>query len=98
MVNIRATLDHAEKSAIIGAATHATLVARAKALFYQERVWPSILRERDPSEASSAELRRLEGWLPAGRIDRKGLDARAMIAAMRAFLAGNPPPARAAFA
>ena len=98
MVNIRATLEHAEKSGIIGAATRATLIARAKAHFYQERAWPSILRECDSSEASSAELRRLEGWLAAGRIDRKGLDARAMIAAMQAFLAGNPPPARAAFA
>jgi len=97
MVNIRATLDHAENAGIIAAATRAALVERAKALFYQDRSWRRILLDSDRSAPLSAELRRLEAWLPAGRIDRKGLDARAMIAAMQAFLAGNPAPMRATF-
>jgi hypothetical protein len=97
MVNIRATLDHAENAGIIAATSRAMLIERAKALFYQDRSWQRILRDSDPSAPLSAELRRLEGWLPAGRIDRKGLDARAMIAAMQAFLAGNPAPVRTTF-
>jgi hypothetical protein len=96
MVNIRATLAQAESAGIIGAATHAALVERGKALFYQERSWERLLAD-SAADKDGAEIARLRDWLPAGRIDRKRQDALEMIAAMRAFLAADPPPLRPAF-
>jgi len=47
--------------------------------------------------APAGEMQTLRAWLPTGRIDQKRLDARAMIAAMRDFLAGAPGPMQPAF-
>ncbi len=90
MVNIRATLEHAQASGVIDGPTRAALTGRAKALFYQDRTWQRILADGD--------VPRLRDWLPAGRIDRKRLDALEMIAVMKEFLAADPPPLRPAFA
>lgn len=98
MVNVRATLEQAERAGVIAAAARAALTERAKSLFYQERTWTEILRVPEPSDSLRGQLGRLRDWLPAGRVDRKALDARAMIAAMQAFLGGNPAPVRPAFA
>jgi len=97
MVNIRATLGQAETTGIVSAPTRAALTEQAKGLFYQERSWKAILRDREPGDPLSGEVSRLRDWLPAGRIDRKALDARAMIAAMQAFLDDNPAPVRPTF-
>lgn len=89
MVNIRATLEQAERSGIIDRPTHAALIDRAKGLFYQDRTWQRLLADSD--------IPQLRDWLAAGRIDRKQADAQEMIAVMRAFLAGNPEPMPPAF-
>jgi hypothetical protein len=90
MVNIRATLRQAEASGIVDRPAHAALIDRAKGLFYQDRTWERLL--------AAGDLPRLRGWLPAGRIDRKRLDALEMIAAMQEFLAADPPPLWTEFA
>jgi hypothetical protein len=97
MVNIRATLEQAERAGIVTAATRATLIERAKNMFYQERTWECLLADSEAAEPSAGEMLNLREWLPAGRIDQKRLDARQMIMAMREFLAGTPGPMQVAF-
>ena len=92
MVNIRATLEEAEKQGIIGASTRAELIGRAKVLFYQDRSWQRLMTDGAVGNHLGGEIRRLRDWLPAGKVDRKRADALEMIAAMREFLAGKPPP------
>jgi len=97
MVNMRATLESAERAGIVTAATRAVLIERGKSLFYQERTWERVLAGGGVEGAPAGEMQTLRAWLPTGRIDRKRLDAREMIAAMRDFLAGAPGPMQAAF-
>jgi hypothetical protein len=97
MVNIRATLEAAERAGIVTAATRAVLVERGKGLFYQERSWERVLADGGGDGAFAGEMHALRAWLPTGRIDQKRLDARAMIAAMQELLAGAPARMQAAF-
>jgi hypothetical protein len=92
MVNIRATVAAAAAQAVIAEETAATLIATAKALFYKERTYAAVLRAAPEGErAAFAE------WLPRGRVDRKRLDAEAMIAAIRAELAAGVIPLRVSY-
>jgi hypothetical protein len=97
MVNIRATLEAAEREGIVSPSIRAELIERAKGHFYQDRAWEALLMDDRLESGAAADLERLRDWLPAGRIDRKRSDALAMIAAMRAFLAGNPEPQQPVF-
>ena len=96
LVNIRATLEEAEKQGIIGPSTRSELIGRAKDLFYQDRSWQRLMTD-GVGDNLGGEIRRLRDWLPAGKVDRKRTDALEMIAAMREFLAGKPPPMKPAF-
>src|SRR5262249_27403413 len=64
MVNIRATLGQAETAGIVSATTRAALTEQAKGLFYQERSWKAILRDREPGDPLNGEVNRLRDWLP----------------------------------
>jgi hypothetical protein len=89
MVNIRCTLAAAERDGVIDGASRAALAAAAKAQFFPERSYASLL-EKVPCPA-------LEAWLPAGRVDRKRADALAMLQALQAFLETDPPSAAPPF-
>jgi hypothetical protein len=95
MVNIRATLERAEREGIITAKARAALVATAKATFYQERSWQAVLSAVD--RALAGEVQALQEWLPRARVDQKRLDALAMLAAMQALLADDPAPASVSY-
>jgi hypothetical protein len=96
MVNIRSTLAAAAGAGIISAATRDGLVRIAKQLFYPERSWERILGP-EARGAPEREVEALRRWLPVGRVDQKRDDAQAMLAAMRDWLAADPPPARVGF-
>ncbi len=98
MVNIRCTLDRAAADGVITEPTRRALVATAKATFFPDRAYPRLLAEARAGGLPEPEIAALERWLPPGRINQKRLDALAMLEAMRAFLATDPPPAQAAFA
>ncbi len=97
MVNIRATLEHAETDGIIANTTRNSLEHRAKSLFYQERTWEALFSDAAETCAPTTELAALRDWLPSGRVDRKGDDARAMLSQMCEFLASDPGPARVSY-
>jgi hypothetical protein len=92
MVNIRATLDAAHRAEVISDATRQVLMAAGKALFYQRRTWPTLLKAGEDEGADYAELNALCRWLPTGRIDQQADDAVAMLREMRRFLVTRPPP------
>jgi hypothetical protein len=94
MVNIRATLDEAGHRGILPPEIAGHLTATAKALFYKHRTYDAILRAADAADLPAAPLRDFTAWLPQGRVDRKRLDAEAMLDVMRAHLAAGAPPLR----
>jgi TfuA-like protein len=97
MVNIRATLARAAAGGVIAHGSRERLERLAKATFYQERTWPTLLEAGRTAGLPKDELAALETWLAGGRIDQKRLDAQAMLAAMRDFLAADPAPKRVEF-
>jgi hypothetical protein len=90
MVNIRATLQRAEAEGVIGGRARQALERRAKAQFYGERNWLTLLEASPDCGVSAPELAGLGAWLPAGRVDQKRLDALAMLAEMRASESAPP--------
>lgn len=98
MVNIRCTLARAADEGVIAGSTRRALVAEAKATFFPDRHYVSLLAHGRAAALPEHELAALERWLSFGRIDQKRLDAVAMLEAMREFLDTDPPPARAEFA
>src|SRR5688572_5917468 len=79
MVNIRATLAEAFRAGIITPGLGDRLIGYSKDTFYPRRSWERLLEEAEAAGASPAELRLLAEWLPRGRVDRKRLDAVAML-------------------
>ncbi len=75
MVNIRATLDRAVAEGVVDERLRRLLTECAKTLFYQQRDWPRILQDARGTGCEAASLRKLEAWLPGGRVDLKRLDA-----------------------
>jgi hypothetical protein len=89
MIDIRATVEAALREDVIAPASAQALTDAAKALFYKERTYAAVLeRARIPDCDAFA------AWLPRGRVERKRLDAEAMIAAIRAEQAAGVTPLR----
>jgi hypothetical protein len=86
LVNIRATLEAAERSAIIDRATRSFLVRLAKATHYKLRSHARLIDEARAQGADGETLEALADWLPTGRIDQKRADALEMLEVMRADL------------
>jgi hypothetical protein len=97
MVNIRATVAEAERRGILSPATAAKLIEIAKALFYKERTYAAVWRAAAEAGLPAAALEEFSAWLPQGRIDRKCLDAEAMLDAIRDHLAAGVPPLRVSY-
>jgi hypothetical protein len=95
MVNIRATLERAVSEGIIDDETEARLIAVAKAKFYQERDWASLLAAMGREDSLTRD--RLSGWLEHGRVDQKRDDALAMLEALRDFVRRGEAAGRANF-
>lgn len=94
LVNIRATLEAAERAGVIEAPLHAELLALGKALFYPERSWGALLAGARARGLPAAPLAALEAWLPANRVNQKRSDALALLEGLRARLDAPPPPPR----
>jgi hypothetical protein len=92
MVNIRCTLAVAQSAGVLRPSTRSALEWTAKDLFYADRHYPPLLARAGRAGAPADELDRFREWLPAGRVDRKRLDAIEMLAAMRDLLVGDPAP------
>jgi hypothetical protein len=94
LVNIRATLEAAERGGAIDEAARRQLVEVAKSLFYQDRTWDRLI---EALPAGGDGRQRLRSWLKVNKVDRKREDALAMLDAMAGFLAAGTPPEPANF-
>jgi hypothetical protein len=97
MVNIRFTLDKAERLSVISRRTCAILLPIAKNLFYPDRSYARMLELAAESDVPEAELRALQEWLPSGQVNQKRDDAVAMLRTMRERLEQGLPPRRVAY-
>ncbi len=85
LVNVRSTLEAALDAGAVSAATRSALLAYAKAQFYAERSYAALLRAAPGLGVPRAELGALTAFLEGhGPINQKLLDAREMLARMRA--------------
>jgi YcaO-like protein with predicted kinase domain len=78
-VNIRAGLQHAEARGLIAAATHQALCRAAKAMFYPERSWPSVLEAGRALGLPADELEALKRFVRHAAPDVKRADAIALL-------------------
>ena len=97
MVNIRATVSEAERRGILMPELAAQLTEIAKALFYKERCYDSVLQRAALSGLAAAPLHDFTAWLPRGRIDQKRRDAEAMVASIRVRLSEGLQPMRVTY-
>jgi hypothetical protein len=97
MVNIRETLAEAARHDIIPAETATRMTEIAKTIFYKERSYEAMLRAAADTGLPSALLCAVAEWLPVGRIDRKRLDAEAMLDAIHAHLASGRRPLKVSY-
>ncbi|TKD03365.1 TfuA-like protein [Polyangium fumosum] len=92
MVNIRATLRAAERAGVIPTETRARLEAIAHATFYPDRCYPLLLWQAANDGLPVEHLEALKAFLPKGRVDRKRLDAIALLRVMGERFAGEAAP------
>lgn len=92
MVNLRSTLGAARAAGVLSAGAHDALVAAAKARFYGERSYGALLAAGAPG-VGAEEIEALRRFLPAGKVDQKREDARAMLRRMRDDEASAAPAA-----
>ena len=97
MVNIRATFERAAAAGILSAAVASDLAALAKRLHYKDRRYDRLLQLAQSAGLPPVELSALRGWLPTGRVDRKRLDALAMLRTIRRRIDDGLPPKKVAF-
>jgi len=79
MVNVRATLQSAEKAGVIAPETACILLAVARSIHFAERTFARILSDERRRSLPAAELAALSAWLPLGRVDQKRLDAQELL-------------------
>jgi hypothetical protein len=94
MVNIRSTLERAKTAGVITDLTRDRLLAIAKNLFYQKRLYETVLQQAHEQGLAAAQLAALRAWLPGGRVDQKRADALKMLEAIRRWLTTDPAPKR----
>jgi hypothetical protein len=97
LVNIRATLVAACAAGIISPGTEAKLVTLAKALFFPERHYTTLLAAAREEGLPPTEITRLEAFLPTGRVDQKRVDALELLDVVRKRLAAGLEPKRVSY-
>lgn len=97
MVNVRATIARAVHESVLGEEKASTLLTLAKATFYKERTWASLLKQAGVAGIGADALAAFKSWLGKGAVDQKRIDARAMVDAIKTLLSSRPGPFRADF-
>ena len=97
MVNIRETLEKAADTGILTPESLDRMITLAKAIYYPERSFKSLMKAAREDGLPMAELDRFEAWLPGGKFDRKRQDAVLMLEAIGEMLAGPAVPFEADF-
>jgi len=85
MVSVRATIERAKKARILTDDAARVVNATAKSLHYRERTWDAIIARIRGKPGMSDFL----AWLPGGKVEAKGDDARTMLLQMASFLSSG---------
>jgi hypothetical protein len=80
MIDIRCTLAAAARAAVVSDVTRAALESLAKATFYPERNYASLLKHALELGLPERELEAFREWLPFGKVSQKRADALQMLA------------------
>jgi hypothetical protein len=78
MVNVRATVAAAVSAGVLLTSAEG-IIAIARALHFPERTWPRLIGAARGEGLAAGELDTFAAWLPLGRVDRKRLDAIALL-------------------
>jgi hypothetical protein len=97
MVDMRATLAAARAAGVIGPPLQRRLLDAAKALFYPERRWETVLQAMPITARNRAQVNAFTRWLPTGRVAQKRADALALLHTLAAFRSSQPAPFTARF-
>jgi hypothetical protein len=97
LVNIRATLARAIAEGVVAAEVGNAVADVAKAVFFKERTYASVLARARAAGLPADTLDRLRAWLPSGAIDQKREDALALIERMAAYAMEAPTPPATSF-
>ncbi len=84
LINIRYTLEKAERSGIISDQDHAVLLDAARSLFYPSRTYPALVSAAGPAVGSATGARFL-AWAEENRCDQKREDAVAALEYIRSL-------------
>jgi TfuA protein len=88
LVNIRFTLEEAERQGIVAARDHTALLAAAKSIFYPQRTYGRIVSEA--GAAIDQETReRFLAWVKLHAVDQKRNDAVAALEYIRGIIDGD---------
>ena len=98
MVNIRATLQAAEREGVLGQKARHTLEQLAKGLFHADRSWPTLLKRAREAGHDAAGLEACRRFVTEHRVDQKRLDALALLHTLRARLEAGLPPKETRYA
>lgn len=79
MVNVRDALARARRKRLIAGGTHDRLRDLAKAQFYRDRTWDTILAAGRAARLPARQLQALAAWVARERPDRKAADARLLL-------------------
>src|SRR3546814_11302462 len=91
MVNVRETLGAAVAEGVLSPDAARGVEQTAKSIFYKERTWEHLL-DCAKGTVGVAEFDTFAAWLPAGRIDLKQQDAKALVESLRDFAARPHAP------
>ncbi len=97
LVNMRATFRAAASAGCFSESLGRQLVVIAKTLHYPSRTYEKVLEIAASRKLAPADLDRLRAWLPNGRIDVKGDDARDLLRHIAATQASAPGPVQGTF-
>lgn len=92
MVNIRATLKQAVSDGVLTSKLAGRLIDTAKATYYRERSWDSLLSSaRAKKKKHASQIPAFRDWLAEGKVDAKRDDALQMLGEIEDFAATDPP-------
>ncbi len=97
MVDIRTTLEQAERAGILSPTSRDLLVRLAKSLYYPARSYAEIAEKGSAAGVPAQELRALREWLPTGRVSLKREDALLLLRTLRLRLDAGLAPKQVAF-
>ncbi|MDC0713641.1 TfuA-like protein [Stigmatella sp. ncwal1] len=92
MVNIRATLQAAERAGVLGQEARHTLERLAKGLFHADRNWPGLLKRGQEAGLEVAVLEACRRFVAESRVDPKRLDGMRLLHTLRVKLEAGLPP------